>query len=94
MDQILIVIMPLSISSRTASGTHVASFMKCAGDRTTIADGFTFTRKLIRNSRMRKNDSVSHVMTKDVVKLDYNDPVSTARKLFEYSGIHHLPVVK
>ena len=43
---------------------------------------------------MRKNDSVSHVMTKDVVKLDYNDPVSTARKLFEYSGIHHLPVVK
>ena len=43
---------------------------------------------------MRKNDSVSHVMTKDVVKLAFNDPVSTARKLFEYSGIHHLPVVK
>ena len=41
---------------------------------------------------MRKNDSVSHVMTKDVVKLDFNDPVSTARKLIEYSGIHHLPI--
>lgn len=47
-----------------------------------------------RKLRMRKNDSVTHVMTKDVVKLDLNDPVSKARKLFEDSGIHHLPVVK
>lgn len=42
---------------------------------------------------MRKNDPVSHVMTKDVVTLDLNDPISKARRLFEESGIHHLPVV-
>ncbi|HQX49204.1 MAG TPA: CBS domain-containing protein [Planctomycetaceae bacterium] len=42
---------------------------------------------------MRKNDPVTHVMTKDVVHLDLNDPVSKARKLFELSGIHHLPVL-
>ena len=39
---------------------------------------------------MRKNDPVSHVMTKDVVTLDLNDPISKARRLFEDSGIHHL----
>ena len=43
---------------------------------------------------MRKNDPVSHVMTKDVVTLAMNDPVSKARRLFEESGIHHLPVVQ
>lgn len=42
---------------------------------------------------MRKNDPVSHVMTKDVVTLDLNDPISKARRLFEDSGIHHLPVL-
>lgn len=42
---------------------------------------------------MRKNDPVSHVMTKDVVTLDLSDPISKARQLFESSGIHHLPVV-
>ena len=42
---------------------------------------------------MRKNDPVSHVMTKDVVTLDLSDPISKARRLFEESGIHHLPVV-
>ncbi len=42
---------------------------------------------------MRKNDPVSHVMTKEVVTLDLSDPVSKARQLFEESGIHHLPVV-
>lgn len=42
---------------------------------------------------MRKNDPVSHVMTKEVVTLDLNDPISKARQLFEESGIHHLPVV-
>lgn len=42
---------------------------------------------------MRKNDPVSNVMTKDVLTLDVSDPVSKARKVFESSGIHHLPVV-
>ena len=42
---------------------------------------------------MRKNDPVSHIMTKTIVTLDLSDPVSKARRLFEESGIHHLPVV-
>ena len=42
---------------------------------------------------MRKNDPISHVMTKDVTTLDVSDPISTARKIFESSSIHHLPVV-
>ncbi len=42
---------------------------------------------------MRKNDPVSHIMTKAVVTLDVSDPLSKARRLFEESNIHHLPVV-
>ncbi|MCA9034390.1 MAG: CBS domain-containing protein [Planctomycetaceae bacterium] len=42
---------------------------------------------------MRKNDPISHVMTKDVTTLDLSDPLSKARKLFEEKQIHHLPVV-
>lgn len=42
---------------------------------------------------MRKNDPVSHIMTKTVVTLDVSDPLSKARRLFEESNIHHLPVV-
>ncbi len=42
---------------------------------------------------MRKNDPVSHIMAKDVITLDLNDPISRARRLFEDSGIHHLPVL-
>lgn len=42
---------------------------------------------------MRKNDPVSHVMSSKLVTLDVSDPVSKARRLFESSSIHHLPVV-
>jgi len=42
---------------------------------------------------MRKNDPVSHIMTKNVVTLDLNDPLSKARSLFEQTGVHHLPVM-
>lgn len=42
---------------------------------------------------MRKNDPVSNIMTKDVVTLDLNDPLSKARTLFEQAGVHHLPVM-
>ncbi len=42
---------------------------------------------------MRKNDPIANVMTKNPVTLDISDPVSKARKLFETSSIHHLPVV-
>ncbi len=42
---------------------------------------------------IRKNDPVSHIMAKDVITLNLNDPISKARQLFEDSGIHHLPVL-
>ena len=42
---------------------------------------------------MRKNDPVSHVMTKELITLDVNAPVSEARRMFEGASIHHLPVV-
>ncbi|MBL8816441.1 MAG: CBS domain-containing protein [Planctomyces sp.] len=42
---------------------------------------------------MKKNDPVSNVMTKTLVTLDINEPISKARQLFETSGVHHLPVV-
>lgn len=42
---------------------------------------------------MRKNDPVSHLMTKEVITLQLNAPLSAARKMFEDSGVHHLPVV-
>ncbi|MEY3174801.1 MAG: Hypoxic response protein 1 [Planctomycetota bacterium] len=42
---------------------------------------------------MRRNDPVSHVMTKDVVTLDLNAPLSKARAMFEETGVHHLPVM-
>lgn len=43
---------------------------------------------------MRKNDPVTHIMTKNLVTLDVTDPISKARQLFEGSSIHHLPVVR
>ena len=48
---------------------------------------------LRKDDFMRKNDPVSHIMTKDVTTLDVSDPLSKARKLFESAAIHHLPVV-
>ncbi len=42
---------------------------------------------------MKKNDPVSHIIAKDVTTLDLSDPVSRARKIFEETSIHHLPVV-
>ena len=47
-----------------------------------------------RTSAMRKNDPVSHVMTKDPVVLEAGDSLSRARRLFEETGVHHLPVVR
>ena len=75
------------------SGTFVA-VLTGAVKTTFVVRRFMCATRPCRKCRMRKNDSVTHVMSKDVVKLDLNDPISTARKLFESSGIHHLPVVR
>ena len=94
--------------ARFGSGIHCAVSRFWVVARTLIRkfrktgithDGTSFTPITVsvsysRTPRMRKNDPVSHVMTKDVVILDLSDPISKARRLFEESGIHHLPVVK
>ncbi len=43
---------------------------------------------------MKKNESVTKVMTTSPVSIDRNDPVSKARQLMEDRGIHHLPVTQ
>ena len=42
---------------------------------------------------MKKNESVTHVMTANPISIGKNESVSTARRLINEKGIHHLPVV-
>lgn len=42
---------------------------------------------------MKKNEPVTHVMTKDPVAIPRNAAVSEARRLLQDKDIHHLPVV-
>lgn len=41
---------------------------------------------------MKKNESVTHIMTASPISVSINQPVSDARKALEDSNIHHLPV--
>ena len=43
---------------------------------------------------MRKNKSITHIMTKDPITIHEEESVSRVRELFLEHGIHHLPVVK
>ncbi len=43
---------------------------------------------------MKKNDPVSHIMSRNLVTLEVSDPISKARQLFETAKVHHLPIVK
>ena len=43
---------------------------------------------------MKKNESVTKVMTSNPVSISQNEPVSAARKLLEEKGVHHLPVTE
>jgi len=42
---------------------------------------------------MKKNESVTHIMTKNPVTAHHGDPISKVRQLFEDNNIQHLPVV-
>ena len=42
---------------------------------------------------MKKRESVTEVMTKDVLTIECGESISAARRLFDEHGIHHLPVV-
>ncbi len=41
---------------------------------------------------MKKNESVTHIMTPSPIFVSVNQPVSEARKALEDGSIHHLPV--
>ena len=43
-------------------------------------------------SSMKKNESVTKIMTIDPITIGRNEPVSKARHTLEQKGIHHLPV--
>lgn len=43
---------------------------------------------------MKKNESVTHVMTPNPICVAKNESVSTARHLINDKGVHHLPVVE
>ena len=42
---------------------------------------------------MKKNESVSKIMTKELITIHDGEPVSKLRKIFEQDSIHHIPVV-
>ena len=43
---------------------------------------------------MKKNEPVTHVMTKNLITVHEADPVSKVRQLIEQHGVHHVLVVK
>ena len=44
-------------------------------------------------SRLKKNESVTHIMTKDLQTITIKTPLSEVGKIFSQSNFHHLPVV-
>lgn len=42
---------------------------------------------------MKRNESISHIMTKDPITVHHGQKVSEVRQLFIEHGIHHVPVV-
>lgn len=44
-------------------------------------------------SRLKKNDSITHIMTRDLQTISLNTSLSEVGKIFGECKIHHLPVV-
>lgn len=44
-------------------------------------------------SRLKQNESVTHIMSKELQTVNLRTPLSTVGKIFAESGFHHLPVV-
>ncbi|QDT00442.1 CBS domain-containing protein [Adhaeretor mobilis] len=44
-------------------------------------------------SRLKQNESITHIMSKDLQTINSQTPLSTVGKIFAESGFHHLPVV-
>lgn len=46
-----------------------------------------------RTCRMKRNDPISHLMSRNVVTVHHGDPISKVRTLARQHGVHHIPVV-
>lgn len=42
---------------------------------------------------MKRNDPISHLMTRHVISVHHGDPISKVRSLVREHGVHHIPVV-
>ncbi|MBB5030994.1 CBS domain-containing protein [Prosthecobacter vanneervenii] len=42
---------------------------------------------------MKRNDPISHIMSRNVVTAHHGDPISKVRALVRQHGVHHIPVV-
>ncbi len=42
---------------------------------------------------MKRNDPISHLMSRNVVTAHHGDPISKVRSLVREHGVHHIPVV-
>ena len=42
---------------------------------------------------MKQNESVAHIMSRDLVTVHRGEPLSKVRKIMNETGVHHVPVV-
>jgi predicted transcriptional regulator len=42
---------------------------------------------------MKRNEPVSHIMSRHVVTAHHGDPISRVRPMIQEKGVHHIPVV-
>jgi len=42
---------------------------------------------------MKRNDPISHIMTRNVITVHHGDPISKVRALVREHAVHHIPVV-
>lgn len=42
---------------------------------------------------MKRNEPVSHIMSRHLVTAHHGDPISKVRQLIQDNGVHHIPVV-
>jgi CBS domain-containing protein len=43
---------------------------------------------------MKRNDPISHLMTRNVITVHHGDPISKVRALMQEHSVHHIPVVQ
>jgi CBS domain-containing protein len=42
---------------------------------------------------MKQNESLSHIMSTELVTVHHGDPISKVKQLMRETGVHHIPVV-